>query len=324
MDIQLSPDDIFADPDTSNECLQAVRNNGLLLQFCENQTYELCREAVIQNPFALQYVYPENLDRPLWRLAFSKDASSISVLDEPSDACIHDALTFDGLAIRSLRHFKPEHARIAVRQNGLALQYIHEQTEDLCLEALRQTSDAVMFVAPNWQTDRVCLYALEQNSLFFPNIHAPTDQMKRLALMEDGHILQWIRPMTVDYCKLAMETAWTSFQFVPESFRSDLLLRFAVEQSVDTLQYVRDAPEWLLRYAFTLDPERSKYYMSLDTYNRFKSEWKPPLLIVPDYSSSSPGSSCKGGPSWVSPNIRTKSTAVSLLDDIESFSENEY
>ena len=320
MDITLS--DTYVDIVASDECRNAVRNNGLLLQFCENQTYDLCREAVMQNPYAIQYAYPENLDRDLWRLAFSKDTSAISVIEDPSDTCIFDALSIDGLAIRYLRHFTPEHALAAVRQNGLAIQYIHEQTEDLCMEAMRQTSDAFMFIASQWQTERLCLFAVQQNSLWLANVRRPTEEMKRLAVMEDGHTLQWVRPITIEYCKLAIENTYTAFQFVPESFRSDSLLRFAVTHNVHVLQYVRKAPFWLLRYAFMRDPDSSKKYIPFDVYHHFKEECKEPLKL--DQSSESSIScaiSCKGLPSCEGPMSFTN-LAADAFDPIESFSED--
>jgi hypothetical protein len=41
---------------TCVDCLRVVRNNGIMLQFMEEQTEELCLAAVEQNGGALQYV----------------------------------------------------------------------------------------------------------------------------------------------------------------------------------------------------------------------------------------------------------------------------
>lgn len=46
--------------DMTNElCLEAVKENGLALQFVKKQTEEICREAVKQNSEAIQFVHEE-------------------------------------------------------------------------------------------------------------------------------------------------------------------------------------------------------------------------------------------------------------------------
>lgn len=51
---------------------------------------------------------------------------------------------------------------IAVKQDGLALEYVKEQTEEICLEAVRQNGCALPYVKK--QTKDICLEAVRQNS----------------------------------------------------------------------------------------------------------------------------------------------------------------
>ena len=52
----------------------------------------------------------------------------------------------DGLALEYVKEQTPEICWEAVRQNGLALEYVKEQTPEICLEAVRQSGDSVRFV----------------------------------------------------------------------------------------------------------------------------------------------------------------------------------
>ena len=62
-----------------------------------------------------------------------------------------------------LQHIKQtfELCKVAVRQNGFALEFVVDQTEELCLIAVKQSGYALQFVKE--QTELVCFTAIDQN-----------------------------------------------------------------------------------------------------------------------------------------------------------------
>ena len=50
------------DPDNINECLYAVKQNGLALQYVKEQTDDICLIAVKQHGYALRYVKEQTDD----------------------------------------------------------------------------------------------------------------------------------------------------------------------------------------------------------------------------------------------------------------------
>jgi hypothetical protein len=94
---------------TEEICLEAVKQDGKALQYVKKQTEEICLEAVKQNGRALQYVKKQT-----------------------EEICLE-----------------------AVKQNGRALQFVKEQTEQMCLEAVKQNINALDFVEK--QTEEICL-----------------------------------------------------------------------------------------------------------------------------------------------------------------------
>ena len=54
-----------------------------------------------------------------------------------------------------------EEVKLAVQQNGYALRYVHNQTEELCKLAVQQNGYALRYV--HNQTEELCKLAVQQN-----------------------------------------------------------------------------------------------------------------------------------------------------------------
>lgn len=98
---------------TEEICFKAVKQNGLALQHIKNQNKALCLEAVKQNGAALQ---------------FAKDCAQTDTFCSKNDLYSTYVENQDyALCLE------------AVRQCGYALQYVKNQNEYICLEAVKQT-----------------------------------------------------------------------------------------------------------------------------------------------------------------------------------------
>jgi len=106
----------------SEICKLTVQQNGLALQYVQNQTDEICRLAVQQNGLTLQYV--QNQTDEICKLAVQKN----------------------GLALQYVQSQTEELCKLAVQQNGRALQYVQIQTDELCKLAVRENGLAIHYV----------------------------------------------------------------------------------------------------------------------------------------------------------------------------------
>ena len=88
-------------------------------------------------------------------------------------------------------------------ENGLYLQYVKEQTQELCLEAVKQNGCALNYVKE--QTDDICLEAVKQNgyALQFVKIH--TDEICLEAVKQDGYALQFVKVHIDEICLEAVK-----------------------------------------------------------------------------------------------------------------------
>ena len=94
--------------------MAAVQQDGMALQYVEEQTLEICMAAVQQDGRALQCVEEQTLE-----------------------ICM-DAVQENGLALEYVKEQTPEICLAAVQQNGHALKYVKEQTPEICLTARQQ------------------------------------------------------------------------------------------------------------------------------------------------------------------------------------------
>jgi hypothetical protein len=79
----------------------------------------------------------------------------------------------------------------AVKQNGFVLQYIEEQTDEICLEAVKQNGMALQFVFK--QTPEICLEAVKQNGFALQYIEEQTDEIWSEAIKQKEDEQQFVK-----------------------------------------------------------------------------------------------------------------------------------
>jgi hypothetical protein len=94
----------FKYPQTEKICLIAVRQNGLAVQYVENQTPEICMEAVKENPMALQYI--RNQTREICEEAILKAPYALGYVRNQSYDMCKLAVSRHALAIEHIRDKK--------------------------------------------------------------------------------------------------------------------------------------------------------------------------------------------------------------------------
>lgn len=164
-------------------CIEAVKQNGSALEHAKVQDDKLCLLAVEQNPDALQFVKdnrsskncPGNRSLPsreIYLTAAKKDGLTLQyapglmlckyneeifleaarqnglslqhILDRGDGEIVSDFPEFTPLTDEELNNIYLE----AIKQNGLSLEFVPKeaQTKEICLTAIHQNDDAVMFV----------------------------------------------------------------------------------------------------------------------------------------------------------------------------------
>ena len=66
----------------------------------------------------------------------------------------------DAFALQYVKNQTPELCLLAVKQNGIVVHYVKEQTPEICLLAVQQTGYAIEYIRN--QTPELCLLAAKQ------------------------------------------------------------------------------------------------------------------------------------------------------------------
>ena len=140
---------------TDELCILAAIENGLALQYADNQNKQSCILAVNQNPLALKYVLEQHKTYELCKHAVQQDIRAFEFVTNPSriltneEICI-SAVKYNGLLLKYIDNQTPEICTLAVQQNGFAIQYVKNipslLTYDICILAVKQNIYASMFI----------------------------------------------------------------------------------------------------------------------------------------------------------------------------------
>jgi hypothetical protein len=126
--------------------------------------------------------------------------------------------------------------KLAVQENGYALQYVKEQTEEICKQAVQQDGSALLHVKE--QTREICKLAVQQDGSALKYVKEQTEEMCKLAVQQNGYALQYVEEQTEEICKLTVQQNGYALQYVEE--QTEELCKLAVQQDGKAHQFVKD------------------------------------------------------------------------------------
>lgn len=146
---------------------------------------------------------------------------------------------------------------LAIRQNGLALQYVEEQTEEMCKLAVQQEYLALKYV--KCQTYEICRLAVRQNGSMLqyvalendPLVDGPYKEVCKIAVQQNGFALQYVTKQTDEICKLAVQQNGLALQCVEE--QTPEICKLAVQQNGSALLHVKNQTDELCKLAVQKD-----------------------------------------------------------------------
>ena len=108
----------------------------------------------------------------------------------------------------------PEYCLVAVKRDGLALEYVKEQTHEICLQAVKRTGYALEYVKE--QTSDICLEAVKQHGLALRFVKEQTPDICLEAVKrQHGFALKYVKeqtPLIIHYLKKYHISLYESFK----------------------------------------------------------------------------------------------------------------
>jgi len=131
--------------------LFAARQNGLVLRWINEQTPEICLEAIKNNPKALSFVNKSLCSSHCYNLL--KKAAEQKIKENQKEAkekrSLRSSRKVKQKQTINLLNVKKQSEALclkAVMQDGLQIRYVWKQTSKLCLAAFNQNPDAIGFI----------------------------------------------------------------------------------------------------------------------------------------------------------------------------------
>jgi hypothetical protein len=139
--------------------------------------------------------------------------------------------------------------------NGMLLEHVHKQTEELCLVAVQHYSPALQFVQN--KTDTICMAAVQKNGHTLQFVRNQTDAVCLAAVQECGSALEYVENQTEAICLAAVQSNGCALKYVHN--QTDAICMTAVQQHAVALAYVHNQTEaiclaavqhsgWALKY----------------------------------------------------------------------------
>ena len=181
----------FTEENMKDKIIDLIKTDGRFigLMIKEDQIDELCKLAIQQTCWALQYIKCQTED--ICKLAVQKD----------------------GYALQYVRNQTEDICKLAVQQNGETLKYVKEQTEEICKLAVDKHGYSVKDVKE--QTEEICALAVKKNGLALYHVKKQTDNVCKLAVQQNGLALYYVKDKTMVVCKFAVQQNYDALKYVP-------------------------------------------------------------------------------------------------------------
>jgi Domain of unknown function (DUF4116) len=214
------------------------RDYSLLLKFIDTQTESLCKKFIEKVPKSFMHIKEQT--EKICEYAIQIDGKIIQYVNDEfkTNDLLKKAVRQDGLALEFIENKTDELCEIAVLQNPLAIQFVKNQTEELCLKMLKKLP--VYSVKQNAFSDYDMIvnvrygggYESTENSKKIKNIlkyiTTQTPLICEAALKFNGLMLDIVENKTEYLCIIAIEQNILSFQSVDE--QTEDLCMFVLSQ----------------------------------------------------------------------------------------------
>jgi len=222
---------------TEEICLLVVNIDGLYLEDLKKQNHKICSEAIKNNSDSFLFV--KNKTYYLCKLAVSLDGALLQRVPfeiENRYELEKIAVTQDGFAINYVTLQTQELKLAAVTEDSWALEYVDKQTHDLCRIAV-ENNGMVLEMVRN-KTTALCLKAVKNCGMALKFVDKQTKQIVITALKNDGCAIQFVKHILPEMYLIAVKNCGISLEFIKKDNQTPEICKLAIQQNPDAIKFV--------------------------------------------------------------------------------------
>ena len=206
----------------------ALKHDGFCIKDVAKRLlkYDMCVQAIIQNPMAITYVPEKYRDRALYELAIKNNGRALCYTPE--------------------EYFSKELFLTAVKSNGCALEFVpkEERTEELCLIALSKNPSALKYVPNKFIDTNLVCEMLENNGLLLgcvPKVKR-SKKIVEIAIKNNAKAFEYVpeRYLNDHYiCKL-LDINEKIFEYIPEEYITEDICNKVFHDDPTSMNHIPD------------------------------------------------------------------------------------
>lgn len=193
----------------------------------------------------------------------------LAIVEIPNDAQVYvekDKFKSDKLIITNIVNFfdvADDFWINILQHNGLAFEYIKDQSEEICKYAIQKNQWLLEYVQDQFLTEELCKLAVQENGIILQLVKNQTYDICNLAVQHNGMALKYVQDqfLTEELCKLAIKQDYRSLEYVKESsdISIDEICKFAVSKNGYALQYVKNQTDEICTLAVNENANALQY-----------------------------------------------------------------
>ena len=200
---------------TPELCEIDINQNGYALELVKEQIPELCKMASQQNHYVFEFVKQQTHE--LCKLANEQNSegwayTNMELSPELYKFEIEQCAIACALALEYVPEQTPDLCKFAIEHDFRALKYVKKQTHDLCKFAIEHDFRALKYVRD--QTSELCELAINQNIIALKYVKKQTPESCEIYINKNGYALELVKEQTPELCMIDIKQNNIVLKFV--------------------------------------------------------------------------------------------------------------
>jgi len=188
------------------------------------------------NPNKLADKYPI-----LWRIfgPIAEKEKSLMLNPHPSESMQKAAVKQNGLAIQYIKNPSESIQMASVQQNGWAIQFIKNPSESIQMAAVQQNEWAIQFIKN--PSESIQMASVQQDGDAIQYIKNPSESMQKAAVRKNGRAIQFIKNPSESIQMAAVQQNGWAIDYIKNP--SEAIQLAAVQQNGWAIEYIKNPSE---------------------------------------------------------------------------------